>query len=132
MLSLRLILMAGLVLVSSGGVLCLDDCGRAVIEAVCQPCCGDDQEICKIQVLNNDGDPHNSCSDCTDVPLLLSAVSNRPFLDILDSWIVGLDLSIPAPAATISDTRPTARAITAASKMPPGWETHSRTTVLRC
>lgn len=129
---LRLVLVAGLLLASSGGVLCLGDGGRAVIEAICQPCCADAQAVCQFDGAGTDGDQHNSCVDCTDVPLLLSVVSNRPTLDVIDNGVLDLDLSLPVSAAITTDTYLLPPITAAISVIPLYSDAHLRTTVLRC
>ncbi len=129
---LRLILVLGLVLASSGSVLCLGSGDHVEIESICQPCCGDSDAVCKNEVTENDHDHHESCSDCTDVPLVLSLRSNRLSDDARDHQAAHLDLPVPMPVAGDHSLNVATRSVLPDTPVRTNMSHHQRSTVLRC
>lgn len=129
---LRLMLVMGLVLASSGSVLCLGSGGHVKIESICQPCCGDDGAVCKVAETETDHDHRGACSDCTDVPLVLSLRSSRLTDHTLDHQAAHLDLPLPMPVAGDHSANVATHSVLPDTPVRPNMSHHQRSTVLRC
>ena len=67
--SLGLLVVAGLVLGSSGSVLCIAVDGRVKIESICQPCFFVKADCCFLAATAKAHDHQDDCDDCQDLSL---------------------------------------------------------------
>ncbi|MCK5125613.1 MAG: hypothetical protein KAR42_05105 [candidate division Zixibacteria bacterium] len=66
---LSLIILVG---ISSGGtscILCIGDDGHVEFETICLPACGDTNDFCALEVVDEVPHEHSDCSNCSDVEL---------------------------------------------------------------
>jgi len=66
-----------------GSVLCIDANEGVKVEAICQPCCDEEEEVCEVTALGHDTEKHPRCVDCTDIPLIYESLLVRNFRSIL-------------------------------------------------
>ena len=110
-LLLYLLLVAGLTLSSFGDVLCISGDGYAKIESVCQPCCSKSDDTCSLTEPDSGQSHHDSCDNCSDLPLDGPILHRRKAESAIDVCYVtpipalafGYSADRVRPAATLFD-----------------------------
>ena len=72
-----MLLVSGFFTNSLAGVLCVSDGGHLKVETVCRPCCTEDDATCRTDAVSSPPDRHESCSNCTDLPLVEKTLAQR-------------------------------------------------------